>query len=101
MINRLTDEQILPVSTANQYQARYWFEVRAGKISSQVRPDIGSRVALVKLVHQSGDLSVRPCGTGGLGQTPSSRVSWLHLSDLCTLLCGCRESLCSVFFSST
>ena len=33
----LTGEPILPVRTANQYLARYWFAVCSGKIGSQVR----------------------------------------------------------------
>jgi hypothetical protein len=49
LINRMTGEPNLPVRTANQYLARYWFAVG---------PDIGSRFAAVKLVsHRSCDLS--------------------------------------------
>jgi hypothetical protein len=36
MKDRLTGEPILPARTANQYLARYWFAVRAGKFSSPV-----------------------------------------------------------------
>jgi hypothetical protein len=36
MINLMTGEPILPARTANQYLARYWFAVRAGKIGSPV-----------------------------------------------------------------
>ena len=36
MINRQTGEPILPARTANQYLARYWFAVSAGKIGSPV-----------------------------------------------------------------
>jgi hypothetical protein len=37
MINLLTGEPILPAQTANQYLARCWFAVCAGKIGSPVR----------------------------------------------------------------
>jgi hypothetical protein len=57
LINRLTGEPNSPARTANQYLARYWFAVRADKIGSPVRRDIGSRFTPVKLVHWSGDLS--------------------------------------------
>jgi hypothetical protein len=49
----LTGEPIFPGQTANQYLARYWFAVCAGKIGSPVWPDTGSRFAPVKLVHRS------------------------------------------------
>jgi hypothetical protein len=32
----MTGEPILPARTANQYLARFWFAVRAGKIGSPV-----------------------------------------------------------------
>jgi hypothetical protein len=37
MINRMTGEPNLPAQTADQYLARYWFAVCAGKIGSPVR----------------------------------------------------------------
>jgi hypothetical protein len=37
MINRMTGEPILPARTADQYVARSWFAVCAGKIGSPVR----------------------------------------------------------------
>jgi hypothetical protein len=36
MINRTIGEPILPARTADQYLARYWSAVRAGKIGSPV-----------------------------------------------------------------
>jgi hypothetical protein len=36
---------------------------------------------------------VQPCGREGQGPPPSSRAPWLHLSELCTCLCGRRESV--------
>jgi hypothetical protein len=44
VINLLTGEPILPAQTANQYLARYWFAVCAGKIGSPVRRFITNRV---------------------------------------------------------
>ena len=37
VMNFLTGELFLPSRTANQYLARYWFAVRDGKNSSQVK----------------------------------------------------------------
>jgi hypothetical protein len=42
---------------------------------------------------------VRPCGTEALALLLSNHVPWLHMSELCTWLCGRRESACSVFCS--
>jgi hypothetical protein len=45
MINHMTREPILPARTADQYLARYWSAVCAGKIGSPVRRFISSVVA--------------------------------------------------------
>jgi hypothetical protein len=92
MINRLTGEPILPARTANQYLARYWFAVRAGKIGSPVRrPDIGSRFAPVKLVNRSGDLSVKLFAWGE-GDSGGHVLRETTSRDLCGLVCPSRTS---------
>jgi hypothetical protein len=43
----------------------------------------------------------RPCGTAALALLPSNHAPWLHLSELCTWLCGRRESPCIVFAATS
>ena len=48
----LTGEPILPARPANQYLARYWFAVRAGKIGSPVKDlSVGSIFSVGKFIH--------------------------------------------------
>ncbi len=63
LINRKTGEPILPALTANQYLARYWFAVRAGKMGSPVWRFIINRVPPARGETISGQILVRGAPT--------------------------------------
>jgi hypothetical protein len=68
MINRTTGEPILQARTADQYLAF------TGANRTNIWPDIGPRLAPVKLVHRSCDLSK---GTGNLQKDEETRINQL------------------------